>query len=45
MGEVIHYHDVASDPKIHNLFHIADVNSGVIRWVNTDLRSDILPGI
>ena len=30
------------DPKVHNLFLIADVNSEVIRWVNTDLTNHIL---
>jgi len=45
MGEVIHCRDGATDPKIHNLFQIADMNSGVIRWVNADLVSDILPSI
>ena len=32
----------ARDPKVHNLFQIADVDSGVIRWVNADLVTDIL---
>ena len=33
----------ARDPKIHNLFQIADVDSGGIRWVNADLVTHILP--
>ena len=33
----------ARDPSIHNLFQIADVDSGVIRWVNADLVTQILP--
>ncbi|WP_413440448.1 DUF3104 domain-containing protein [Synechococcus sp. MIT S1220] len=33
----------ARDPSIHILFQIADVDSGVIRWVNADLVSHILP--
>ena len=43
MGQVIHYGGAARDPKIHNLFQIADVDSGVIRWVNADLVTHILP--
>ena len=43
MGEVIHCGGAARDPKFHNLFQIADVNSSVIRWVNADLMSHILP--
>ena len=31
------------DPSMHNLFQIADVDSGVIRWVNADLVTHILP--
>ena len=37
MGQVIHCGGAARDPKIHNLFQISDVDSGVIRWVNADL--------
>ena len=33
------------DPKACNLFQIADVDSGVIRWVNADLVTHILPAI
>ena len=36
--------DGARDPTIHNLFQIADVDSGEIRWVNADLVTHILPG-
>ena len=42
MGQVIHCGGAARDPKIHNLFQIADVDSGVIRWVNADLVTQIL---
>ena len=31
------------DPSIHNLFQIADVDSGVIRWVNPDLVTRVIP--
>ena len=43
MGQVIHCGGAVRDPKIHNLFQIADVDSGVIRWVNADLVAHILP--
>ena len=45
MGQVIHCGGAARDPSIHNLFQIADVDSGVIRWVNADLVTHILPSI
>ena len=41
MGQVIHCGGAARDPKIHNLFQIADVDSGVIRCVNADLVTQI----
>ena len=41
--QVIHCGGAARDPSMHNLFQIADVDSGVIRWVNADLVSHILP--
>tara|TARA_B100000459_G_C8514041_1_gene173112 strand:- start:78 stop:251 length:174 start_codon:yes stop_codon:yes gene_type:complete len=40
--QVIHFGGAARDPKIHNLFQIADVDSGVIGWVNADLVTQIL---
>ena len=43
MGQVLHCGGAARDPSMHNLFQIADVDSGVIRWVNADLVSHILP--
>ena len=43
MGQVIHCGGAARDLSIHNLFQIADVDSGVIRWVNADLVTHILP--
>ena len=42
MGQVIHCGGAARDPSIHNLFQIADVDSGEIRWVNADLVSYIV---
>ena len=43
MGQVINCGGADGDPKIHNLLQIADVDSGVIRWVNADLVTHILP--
>ena len=43
MGTVIHCGGAARDPNIHNLFQVADVDSGVIRWINADLVTHILP--
>jgi len=35
MGQVIHSCGAARNPSIHNLSQVADVDSGVIRWVNS----------
>ena len=43
MGQVIYCGGGARDPSIHNLLQIADVDPGVIRLVNADLVSHILP--
>ena len=43
MGQVIHCGGGARDPKIHNLFQIADVDTAVIKWVNADLVTHIVP--
>ena len=36
MGEIICVESSARNPKTPSLFQIADVESGVIRWVNAD---------
>ena len=36
MGQVIHCNGAARDPKVHNLFQVADVDSEVIRLVNAN---------
>ena len=43
MGQLIHCGGAARDPSMHNLFQIADVDSGVIRLVNVDLVTYIPP--
>ena len=42
MGDVIHCGSAAREPCNHNLFQVADVDSGVIRWINADLVTHIL---
>ena len=36
MGEIICVEGSASDPKAPLLFQVADIDKGVIRWVNAD---------
>ena len=43
MGHVIHCGGAARDPALHNLFQIADVDTGVIKWINSDLVTHIVP--
>jgi len=45
MEQVLHCGGAARDPSMHIFFQIADVDSGVIRWVNADLVTHILPAI
>ena len=43
MGQVLHCGGAARDPAVHNLFQIVDVDTGVIKWVNADLVTHIVP--
>ena len=43
MADVIHVDGGARDPMIPTLFQVADVDSGVIRWVCADLVTHIVP--
>ncbi|EAR18410.1 MAG: DUF3104 domain-containing protein [Synechococcus sp. BS301-5m-G53] len=43
MGLVLHCNGGARDPQVFTLFQIADIDSGVVRWVNADLVTHILP--
>ena len=43
MGDVIYKEGGASDPKVPTLFQIACVDTGVIRWVNADLVTHVVP--
>ena len=43
MEQLIHCGGAARDHNFRNLIKIADVDSGVIRWVNADLVTHIVP--
>ena len=43
MGHVIHCTGGARKPEHHNIFQIADVDTGEIRWVIADLVTHIVP--
>jgi len=43
MGLVLHCNGGARDPSIYSLFQIADVDTGVVHWVNADLVTHVLP--
>ena len=42
MADVIHVDGGARDPKFPTLFQVADVDTGVITWVNADLVTHIV---
>ena len=43
MADVIHVDGGARDPKVPTLFQVAEVDTGVIRWVCADLVTHIVP--
>ena len=43
MADVIWVDGGARNPKIPTLFQLADVNTGVINWINTGLLTHIVP--
>ena len=43
MADVIWVDGGARNPKVPTLFHVADVDTGVINWVNADLATHIVP--
>ena len=45
MADVICVDDVARNPKVPTLFQVADVDTGVINWVNADLVTHIVPRV
>ena len=38
MAQVIFCEGGARDPKVNSLFQVADVNTGIIRWINAMSR-------
>lgn len=42
LGEIIFMEGSARNPKAPSLFQIADVDTGVIRWVNADCVQRVL---
>jgi hypothetical protein len=45
MADVIFVEGGARNHKVPTLFQVADVDSGVVRWVNADLVTHIVPRI
>ena len=45
MADVIWVDGGARNPKVPTLFQVADVDTGVINWVNADLVSNIVPRV
>ena len=43
MADVIWVDGGARNPKVPTLFQVADVDTGVINWVNADLLTHIVP--
>ena len=43
MGDVLFKEGGARNPKVPTLFQIACVDTGMIRWVNADLVTHIVP--
>ena len=44
MANVIWVDGGARNPKVPTLFQVADVDTGVINWINADLLTHIVPG-
>ena len=42
MGQVIFCEGGARDPKVNSLFQVADVDTGIIRWINADEVTDVM---
>ena len=45
MGDVVFVEGGARNAKVPTLFQVANVDSGVIRWINADLVTHIVPRI
>ena len=42
MADVIWVDGGARNPKVPTLFQVADVDTGVIKWINADEVSDVI---
>jgi hypothetical protein len=42
MGQVIFCEGSARHPRLPSLFQVADVDTGVITWINADSISDVI---
>ena len=45
MADVIWVDGGARNPKVPTLFQVADVDTGVINWINPDLVTHIVPSV
>ena len=45
MGDVVFVEGGARNTKVPPLFQVANVDTGVIRWINADLVTHIVPRI
>ena len=45
MADVFWVDGGARNPKVPTLFQVADVDTGVINWVNADLVTHIVPSV
>ena len=45
MADVIWVDGGARNPKVPTLFQVADVDTGVINWINADLLTHICPRV
>ena len=45
MADVIWVDGGARNPKVPTLFRVADVDTGVVNWVNADLVTHIVPRV
>ena len=45
MADVIWVDGGARNPKVPTLFQVADVDTGVINWINADLVTHIVPRV
>ena len=42
MGQVLFSEGSARHPRLPSLFQVADVDAGVIKWINADAVSDVI---